>query len=85
MFLRPNLTVRPADHQAFADISILQVQSGHMRVVPSNDRFARRRRRAFLSSSFLCVNYGFAAAERGEIAVSTSSTEVAVVLPSNAS
>jgi hypothetical protein len=36
MFLRPNLTVRPADHQAFADISIRQVQSGHMRVVPSN-------------------------------------------------
>jgi hypothetical protein len=33
MFLRPNLTVRPADQQAFADVYILQVQSGHMRVV----------------------------------------------------
>ncbi|SDS83613.1 ABC transporter substrate-binding protein [Bradyrhizobium canariense] len=33
MFLRPNLTVRSADQQAFADVYILQVQSGHMRVV----------------------------------------------------
>jgi branched-chain amino acid transport system substrate-binding protein len=37
MFLRPNLTVRSADQQAFADVYILQVQSGHMRVV---DRIA---------------------------------------------
>lgn len=33
MFLRPNLTVRSDDQQAFADVYILQVQSGHMRVV----------------------------------------------------
>jgi len=33
MFLRPNLVVRPQDQQAFADVYILQVQSGHMRVV----------------------------------------------------
>jgi branched-chain amino acid transport system substrate-binding protein len=33
MFLRPNLTLRAADQQAFADVYILQVQSGHMRVV----------------------------------------------------
>jgi branched-chain amino acid transport system substrate-binding protein len=33
MFLRPNLAVRAADQQAFADVYILQVQSGHMRVV----------------------------------------------------
>jgi branched-chain amino acid transport system substrate-binding protein len=33
MFLRPNLTVRPQDQQAFADTYILQVQSGRMRVV----------------------------------------------------
>lgn len=33
MFLRPNLSVRPQDQQAFADAYILQVQSGRMRVV----------------------------------------------------
>jgi branched-chain amino acid transport system substrate-binding protein len=33
MFLRPNLSVRAEDQQAFADTYILQVQSGHMRVV----------------------------------------------------
>jgi branched-chain amino acid transport system substrate-binding protein len=33
MFLRPDLMVRSQDQQAFADVYILQVQSGRMRVV----------------------------------------------------
>jgi hypothetical protein len=37
MLLRPNLTVRPADQQALADVYILQVQSGHL--VAEHDAF----------------------------------------------